>query len=603
MRFLRGVTRQSVAGAIARVRVAALNVCSARRVAQVRRYVAVVRGVAVTLGRKVQVPVLVQQVRRLHLPKSRAGIFLLLMLLSIFLRLPFFFTSTDGYMRDGAMTFHDEAMFMQQGHEILRGHLPFLEHWDNAPPLQWYFFGLVMLLSGGTLTGFRIMAALYVGVTAYVVFRSMADRQKVVCAWWSAAFFLIYACTFQVAQSFTIEHLLALPFSLLVYTALNPPMPSAKLWKKDVQVLGLFGFCSWISPYFLGMVPALVLLYPRLYAPERLEVLHKRKWVRVALDILANDVVPVLVRACMYLSVAAAGYAFFYVIYLLHGEGHYYLVSVLDSAGYLTGLRMDSPFTFLRLYFNKMMNSSQWLVALFTACFLIKAAMMGIQHRLRRDTLVYPMLILAINAMFMLYWRGNNGALFLFYFLQVLPLFALIMGYTINFNLADLRWFTMLVSLVGIQQTLTPVQKAYPKLIAYALGDNSQSAAYYGDRLYHTAAVMATFPLEGEDLVICGEDDMLFLLTGMHNPRFFFFPFHSTNWGLHKIIDRSFATLRNTVVDKKPLYIIGRELDSTTNRGFSEIGDLLQQRYVQVANIDGTLIYLRKDKLKNIFTN
>lgn len=495
-------------------------------------------------------------------------------------------------MRDVAVTFHDEGIFMEQGRDVLRGHLPYLTHWDNAMPLQWLAFAIFMVLGGGTLTGFRLVAALYIGTTAYVLYRCMADRYKPRCAWWAGLFYIIFASTLQVGQSFTLEHVTALPFAMLLQLVLNGPAVPHKRHK--MRVLLVFAVCSGLAPSFLWMLPGVVMLYPGLYAPAMSLRYGWKRYTAMAQ--------PYAGRVTLLFSAAAAGYVLFGILYLLSGELGLYWASVMRASETVNGQAMPMA-SFFRQYFSKLVASNQWLMALLLGAFFIKGVLLALQQRVRSEPLVWRLLLLGGCAALMIYARGNHSNMFLFYILQALPVFALMMGYTINFNLADLRWFALVVTVVGLHNTTVPVQRQWGKLLAYAHGDNSQAAAYYGDRLYRVREVMATFPLEGETLVVCGEDDMMWELTGMANPRYFLFPFHHYNSLLQRTLGRFPPGIRVLVNDKKPLYILGREGDPLTQRGFVDMGDLLQQRYVQVANIEGTLIYLRRDKLTHIFTN
>jgi hypothetical protein len=432
----------------------------------------------------------------------------------------------------------------------------------------------------------------YIAVTAYVLYRTMADRQKSDTGLLAALFYIIFGSTLQASQSFTAEHLLGLPFALLLHVVLNP-RPS---WRQAAAVLALFAVCTMLVPTFICMVPPIALLYRPLYQPPL------RKGLRLRV-LLRNGAWPVMVRSAMLLSAAGAGYLLFYLLYAAFGQGHYYLVSVLDAWNYLSGGRYDSSLLFFRQYFSKLLGSQQWLIAVFVLCFLTKAALSVFQQQWRFDRWLHGLLLLGIGAAYMVYFRGSSKALFLFYFLQVLPVYALIMAYSLKFNLADLRWFVWAVSLVGLNHTTEVVQNSYPSFLSYLRGNNSYNEYVYGDRLYRVAQVMSTFPLKGESIVVCGEDDMLYILTGAENPRFFLFPFYPYNFGLHRVLGHDFANLYRVVADKAPLYIVGREGDALTNRGFGELGDLLARNYAQVANVDGTVIYLRRDKLKNIFQN
>ena len=480
---------------------------------------------------------------------------------------------------------------MEQGREVLRGHLPYLTHWDNGTPFQWYISGLFILLSGGNLVAFRFLGALYIGITSYVVYRCLADQHKLKCAWWAASLYLIFSSSLQASQSFSPEQVITLPFAVLLYHVLNAPTgPSA--WHRR-RVLVLFGVCSWLMGSFLCMLPAVAALYPALYNPFPRQTHGWRKWF------YATE--PYAVRSVMLLVVSAVGYVFLMPMYLLHARMGFYWASVFDAPSVISASDMSLPI-FMRSYFSKFLRSDQWLMAVLIAFFLLKAGLLAIQKQLRYESFLWRLLLLFIGAVGMIYARGNHNSLFLFYSLQGLPLFALMMGYALNFNLADLRWFALAIAIVGLHNTTQAVQKQWGKLIAYSRGDNTQQAAFLGDRLYRVRDVLATFPLEGESLIICGEDDMLYPLTGMENPRFFYFPFLHYNTALHKAISYMPLGLRAMVNDTKPLYIVGRDADPMTHRGFMDIGDILQKRYVQVANIDGTLIYLRNDKLQRIFT-
>lgn len=519
------------------------------------------------------------------LARSKSSVLYTLLGLSLLVRLPFIFTSTDGYMRDVAVTFHDEAMFLESGRDVLRGHLPYMEHWDNATPLQWYVYGLITLVTLGKLTLFRLLGSLCIGTTAYVLWSLMTRRNKTACGWWAAGFYIVFGSTLQAGQSFTLEHLLGLPLALMLHLILAPPAWSVR--KQRRWMLGLMAFTGGIAMSFVCMIPAIALLFPQLFAAKR----KGAGWQAGAF----------LVRCLMLLMAGAVPHMFFALVYLLAGELHYYVASAFEASFYLASVGSHSPVLFFRQYGMRMMNSNQWLLLLFIVGFMLKAVLLLVQRRARYEPFVYRMTVLGVCALAMVYFRGNNNSYFMFYFIQAMPVFALIMGYTVHINLADLRWFAMLVCFLGVSATTQAVQSSYLKMVPYWRGDASDGGIY-ADRLYRVVELMSVFDIDGETLLVCGEDDMLFPMTGMKNPRFFLFPFHAYNQGLHKILDRWPPSLRNIIHDKAPLYIVGRDADPLTNRGLMEIGDLLYSRYVQVSNIDGTVIYLRKNKLQNLFT-
>ncbi|NBO19252.1 MAG: hypothetical protein EBV03_08530 [Proteobacteria bacterium] len=528
------------------------------------------------------------------LPKVERRAFLRIAGLALFVRLPFFFTSTDGYMRDAAITFHDEAVFMQLGLDVLSGHAPYLHRWDALPPLAWLASAVMMVFCGGSLTLFRLLGALYVGTTGFVLFRAMADSGRRAQGAWSAVFYIVLGSTMQASQSFTMEHLVGLPLACILYILINPRADVRQLWR----LLGLFGLCGLLFLNTIVMAPVVGMLYPALYRVRSQP--HGGAWRRFG-GALWRGLWQVFVRSAMLISAIGAGYMVFYFLYLLMGEGQLLLRSLFEAPPLLMGIRMTNVAWFASRYVVKMAYSDQWLMVACGFVFLLKIAKLAVLRRRHVEQLFYPLCLLMLTGLWMVYLRGNNGNLFMFYFLQVLPFFALMMGMTMRFDYDEARWFVIGAVALGLYHTSGPVRLQYSGLVQYALGDNSYHEAWYNDRLYRVAKVMQTFPTRGETLVVCGEDDMLYLMTDTQNPRYFVFPFNHYNFALHGVLKHEVPALRKKVVETKPLYIVGRDNDPLTQRGFSEISDIMQQQYIQVANIDGTAVFLRRDKLRGIF--
>ena len=518
------------------------------------------------------------------LPRRERRALLLLLVLAVLLRLPFYFTSTDGYVRDGALTFHDEAVFMALGLEVLQGNLPYLSRWDALPPLGWLASAVMMLLSWGSLPVFRLLGTLYIGVTAYVLFRGMADRGRRAEGAWAAVFYLLLASTLQAGQSFLPEQLRGLPLVGVRYILLNPREEARQRWR----LLALFGVCGLLSLNALLLAPVVAMLYPALF---RGRLGSGSVW-------LAGW--QMLVRCALLLAAVCVGHLIFYVPYLLCGEGQLLLATLLDAPDLLRG-NLIHPWAFARRYVQKMAYSEHWLLVVCGFIFLLK---LGKQLLLRQtlDRLFLSLCGLMLAGLGMVYLRGNHGNLFMFYFLQVLPVFALMMGITLRFDYDEARWFVAGAVVLALVQMTLPLQAQYVSLVQYMSGDNSHHESWRNDRLYRVAKVMQTFPTKGESLIVCGEDDMLYVLTDMVNPRYFLFPFNHYDWPLHKLLQRQVPTLRQEVVRAQPLYIVGRDNDALTKRGFSEISDILQQKYIQVAKIEGTIVYLRQDILRG-FSN
>jgi hypothetical protein len=88
-----------------------------------------------------------------------------LLFLCILIRLPFYFPSVIDW---------DESTFILMGQNILDGHLPYVELWENKPPLAFVFFA-VAILFGKSIIIVRIAGTIALLGSAYLTFRVGRD--------------------------------------------------------------------------------------------------------------------------------------------------------------------------------------------------------------------------------------------------------------------------------------------------------------------------------------------------------------------------------------------------------------------------------------------
>lgn len=93
--------------------------------------------------------------------RSNIEVFVILLLLAVFLRLPFFFKYSFNW---------DENTFILMGQSLLNGNLPYIELWDNKPPLAFAPFAFFIWLFGKSIVGIRIGATIFVAVTSFFTF-------------------------------------------------------------------------------------------------------------------------------------------------------------------------------------------------------------------------------------------------------------------------------------------------------------------------------------------------------------------------------------------------------------------------------------------------
>jgi len=96
------------------------------------------------------------------LKKGSPGIiFTIFILISIFIRLPFFFRD---YID------RDESTFILMGQAWVDGFLPYTELWDVKPPLNFLFYAGIIYLFGKSFIALRLAGSVVVALTAYLTY-------------------------------------------------------------------------------------------------------------------------------------------------------------------------------------------------------------------------------------------------------------------------------------------------------------------------------------------------------------------------------------------------------------------------------------------------
>ena len=93
--------------------------------------------------------------------KKQWTIAICLLLISILVRLPFYFVDVVNW---------DESTFILMGQSLLDGHLPYTELWDIKPPVAFVAYALFILVLGKSIIAIRIAGTLCVFLTAWFIY-------------------------------------------------------------------------------------------------------------------------------------------------------------------------------------------------------------------------------------------------------------------------------------------------------------------------------------------------------------------------------------------------------------------------------------------------
>lgn len=156
-------------------------------------------------------------------------IFLVLFVISLFIRLPFFFRD---YID------RDESTFILIGQSWVDGFLPYTELWDIKPPLTFLFFAGIISLFGKSFIAIRLAGTLLVTLTAFFTYKIGTSISTKKVAIGSAIACVLLQSLFGSIQGVMSEHLCMAFLTPAIYLILR---------NKEWYWLGLAGLLMGIS--------------------------------------------------------------------------------------------------------------------------------------------------------------------------------------------------------------------------------------------------------------------------------------------------------------------------------------------------------------------
>lgn len=533
-----------------------------------------------------------------HFPADR-WILLLMLASAVFMRLPYFFMSHEGRLWRYEMLYHDESLFLMHGRDVLRGHLPYIHHWDNRPPLGWFLFAILNFLSGENLVMLRVDGALLVGLTGFVLYRIFAALGQRPTGVVAGLFYTVFCSVAQVGQSITTEHVVSLLFSLMLYYLL-----CGKVYRHQRVIIGaLYTMCVMTLTNFLLLLPALALLLPgadgRAFVPPcwlgvagwRLWRWDFLRWVQQAVR-----------NGLLLLGCVLGGYLLLYLLYWINDHHAFLIRSLIDGAFTVSRQPMDERLLtqfgyrwegFSKRFLFSYIYSSEWLIPLLLGVFTTRVLGALTEPRNTRDVVSLKLALLLAFGSLALFFRGGNFWNFPYYILQLMPLLSMIMARAVMMRMRDLRIIMLVVVFVGLKDATGRVFYNYNGLLAYAQGDSKFNYIFLNDRNYQVANEINRFPVKGKNMLVCTEDDALYVLTHTENPRYFLFPAFTSYHYLARVLGVRIEPLLEVAMRSEPVAVVGWRGDKC----FSQLGKYLTDNYDLYSIVENMHVYMRKDVL------
>jgi hypothetical protein len=141
-------------------------------------------------------------------PSKNKSVFLLLSIITFFIRLPFFFRD---YID------RDESTFILLGQSWVDGHLPYTQLWDLKPPLTFAFFAAIIYIFGKSFIAIRIVGSLLVIITSFFTYKLAVRFSSKQTALWASLFCVFLLSLFGSLQGVMSEHICMAFFIPAIY--------------------------------------------------------------------------------------------------------------------------------------------------------------------------------------------------------------------------------------------------------------------------------------------------------------------------------------------------------------------------------------------------
>lgn len=389
---------------------------------------------------------------------SGPRLLLLLAGFALLIRLPFFFPAVIDW---------DESTFILMGQDLLDGHLPYTNLWDNKPPLLFGAFAM-MIAAFDSIAGIRICGWLLVVGTGYLIFR-LASRIAGRSAGLAAALIGMFFMTVTGGQALMSE-LLAMPAMMGGLLLLSRPGAVGRYFAA--------GLCFMLAVLFRTNL-AIVVLALCVYAFVTTRAWRYRDRFLWFAALVAGMILPLLLLAIPYLATGQAELLFRSAV-----------LAPLSDTGERPGIGA-TLWGFLRSGMSG--QSGLWFLAAIGAAFAIR----GRKRSPEADVEGYVGVMIVASTLSVLATRAPHGH----YLIQVVPPLAVFAG--IAWQKTARRSFRLVFLLLILVTSIVPlgdIAREYGKLIARAAN---------GERLASGRAYRIAELLEAEN----ARDKRVYLMT------------------------------------------------------------------------------------------
>jgi Dolichyl-phosphate-mannose-protein mannosyltransferase len=487
-----------------------------------------------------------------HGPFNSIPFFLLL--LCILVRFPFYFASVIDW---------DESTFILMGQNLLDGNLPYVELWDNKPPLAFAFFAPVILF-WKSIVAVRIAGTICVFTTAYFTYRIGTRIWQREVGLLAAIFSVVFISLLPAGQATMTEII-----------ALVPTMGALLILHRGTSNLTIL--------FFAGCLLSIATLVRTNLGYVAVAV----GLVSVCLEI-SNGFGPFLKRAGAYGLGGLLPLTLVFLPYVITQNENLFFNSVFLAPLYYVKSHYSSATeaTFVLIRAWDFSNVILWIG------FLGGVVLFATHWKHYDAAQRYQTILISTFFLSMVWSIMSTGSDFPHYRIQLIPFMSLFAGYFFSFLQSNVsRGPSLILLIIGLVVPAKPVLDQYASLVAKLAAHQPLES----DRGYRIASYIKSHNPSGESIYMM-TDHVVYWLLGL-NPiaKSVTHPSTIGREYLLKLFLGQHASTEGelaTILAKRPLFLVKPEnVWYLPSDAIKMLEDSISANYVLVSTIDGVCIY------------
>ncbi len=484
-----------------------------------------------------------------------------LLIITVVIRFPYFFPAVIDW---------DESTQIIMGQNILDGQLPYIDLWDNKPPLSFLSYAFFILFLGKSIIGIRLAGSICVVTTAYLIYivaRNIWNNRSGII---SATLFIVFASLMGNGQATMTEIVAIVPLiSSMTILIIKKETPFS--FYLAGLLIGISGFIR-LNLAYVGILILIAIFINLIRQKDKMYFYQLVTFILGGVTIIAVSAFPYLYTGHIKL--------FFNSVFL---APYYYSTSQNSMVG-SAALLIVKGFG--------CSNIILWLGFFAGIIWTVKNSRYLIQEKRKKIILIFLFLL---GTSFSIV---KSGAVFSHHVIQIVPFMALLSGVSIDVLFSSkFRFYIIVALLIGLILPLKTIITKYPQMAKKWL----EKETFFDHAAYEIDAYLQIVNTERKPVYLMTDNIVYWFADMKPLTKLSTHPSNISKDFLLKAIAEPGASAKSEIIkilNKRPEFIVKKE-DTWYLRKNKGAKDFLmasiRKEYELVKMIRGRQIFRRKN--------